>query len=81
MSPELCGVIWEHLTPDSICQAVPKGFWLYLSKKCLYPCQTGTETQRETYIAQLPTLTLADHSSQASGELTRKVSGYSTAPK
>lgn len=48
MSPELCGVIWEHLTPDSICQAVPKGFWLYLSNKCLYPCQTGTETQTGT---------------------------------
>lgn len=36
---------------------------------------------RHRDISQLPTTNIASQSSQSPGEVTRKVSGYSTAPK
>lgn len=41
----------------------------------------GTETLVHMYITQLPTTNIANQSSQSPGKVTRKVSGYSTAPK
>lgn len=57
----------------------PKCFGLYRSRVSI----SLPERHRDpgTYITHLPTANIANQSSQSPEEVTRKVSGYSTAPK